>query len=95
MNDGRAAVRRTPDRRAIEQFITIGAIKPSDFVAEPLEMSGDRTADVPTMPRDQNPHRSIITCRPALAPIGLAPVVLTNRPPLITARSVCGEWVDS
>jgi hypothetical protein len=63
VHDGFAARRRAPDRRGVKQIIAVSAVEAEDIVTELFQMSGYRRADVTTMARDQNAHRSMITRR--------------------------------
>jgi len=59
---------RAPDRRRIQQVVTIKAVITDDVVAQVLEMSCYRGTHVTAMPRDQNPHVPMIGGRLAAAP---------------------------
>jgi hypothetical protein len=54
-------------------IIAVSAVKADDIVAEALQVSGHRGADITAMPRDQNPHGSIIGRRPAAMRTDLLP----------------------
>jgi hypothetical protein len=61
VHDGRAAVRRAPHRGEIQEIVAVGAVETGYLVASALQMVNDMVAYIATVPRDQNPHRSMMT----------------------------------
>jgi hypothetical protein len=61
MHHSSAALRRTPDRSDIPQIIAVDEVIAGDIMAEAPQMSRYRGTHVTAMPRDQNPHHSMIS----------------------------------
>ena len=72
MHHGVAAAGRAPDRSRIQQVLAIKTVITDDIMTQALQMSRYRGTHVTAIPRDQNPHDTMIRSRPTAAPANFA-----------------------
>jgi hypothetical protein len=60
MHKGVAPAGRAPDGVRVEQIVAANQIEPGNLVAAPRQFLGNKAADIPAMPGDENPHPPMI-----------------------------------
>jgi hypothetical protein len=75
VHHGGAASRRPPDRRQIEEIISVDPVKADNIMTKPLQKSPDPGAHLTAMPGDQNAHDPMIGHGLRATPIDIAAAV--------------------
>jgi hypothetical protein len=75
VHHGGAASRCAPDRRQIEEIISVDPVKADNFVAQPLQKSRHSGAHLTAMSGDQNAHHPMIGHEPTATPTDIAGAV--------------------